>query len=119
MTADDMIAAISATYGIATRPNAEIAYHSNYAEVAPVIARWQDSAVLVQSGAFRLWRQLCAGDVLETTGCFGDSRDNRSGSTGRGRGAGASNRSLAKAGTEDSDSRLRRHGSVNAPNFQP
>src|ERR1700732_1574825 len=44
MSAEDMIDGISAKYGIATRPNTTgIAYHSNYGEVAPVIARWQDS----------------------------------------------------------------------------
>jgi hypothetical protein len=43
MTPDDMIAAISLTYGAATRPTAEIAYHSHYGDVAPVIARWEDS----------------------------------------------------------------------------
>jgi hypothetical protein len=53
MTASDMIQAISATYGIATRPAAEIPYHSIYGEVAQVIARWEDSEYsynLVQSG---------------------------------------------------------------------
>lgn len=43
MTTDDMIQALSKTYGTATRPTAEIAYHSYYAETAPVIARWEDS----------------------------------------------------------------------------
>ena len=44
MTAEDMIDGISATYGMATRPAAaEIPYHSNYAEVAQVIARWENS----------------------------------------------------------------------------
>jgi len=44
MSADDMIQAISATYGTAAKPVAEIvAYHSNYAEVAPVLARWEDA----------------------------------------------------------------------------
>jgi len=43
MTTDDMIQAISQTYGIATKPEAEVAYHSNYAEAAPVLARWNDS----------------------------------------------------------------------------
>lgn len=43
MTAEDMIEGISATYGTATRPSGEIALHSNYAEVAPVIARWEDA----------------------------------------------------------------------------
>jgi hypothetical protein len=53
MTADDMISAISTTYGTATRPKAEIAYHSNYAETAQVLARWEDSQYsynLVRSG---------------------------------------------------------------------
>ena len=53
MTVDDIISAISATYGSATRPKAEIAYHSNYGEVAPVLARWEDSQYsynLVRSG---------------------------------------------------------------------
>ena len=49
----DMIQAISATYGIATRPAAQIPYHSIYGEVDQVIARWEDSEYsnnLVQSG---------------------------------------------------------------------
>jgi hypothetical protein len=43
MTTDDMIQALSATYGTAARPKADIAYHSYYGETAPVIARWEDS----------------------------------------------------------------------------
>ena len=43
MTAEDMIEGISATYGPATTPKADIAYHSIYGETAPVVARWQDS----------------------------------------------------------------------------
>ena len=43
MTADDMIAGISATYGTATRPTTEIAYHTLYTEAAPVLARWEDA----------------------------------------------------------------------------
>lgn len=53
MTAEDMIEGISATYGTATRPEVEIAYHSIYGEVAPVIARWENSEYsynLVRSG---------------------------------------------------------------------
>jgi hypothetical protein len=42
MTETDMVEAISQTYGTATRPEAEIAYHSNYGEVAPVLARWEN-----------------------------------------------------------------------------
>jgi hypothetical protein len=53
MTADDMIEGISATYGQATRPAVEIAFHSNYAETAKVLARWEDpqySYNLVKTG---------------------------------------------------------------------
>ena len=53
MTAEDMIEGISAAYGQATRPGAEIAFHSNFAEVAKVLARWEDpeySYNLVRTG---------------------------------------------------------------------
>jgi hypothetical protein len=53
MTPEDMIGAISTTYGIATRPKVEVAYHSNYGDVASVLARWEDSVYsynLVRSG---------------------------------------------------------------------
>jgi hypothetical protein len=43
MTAEDLIEAISVTYGTATRPATAIAYHSIYGETAPVAARWEDS----------------------------------------------------------------------------
>lgn len=53
MTAEDMIEGISAIYGTATRPTAEIGYHSDYSDVARVIARWEDpqySYNLIKSG---------------------------------------------------------------------
>lgn len=53
MTADDMIEGISGIYGLASRPTAEITFHSNYAEVAKVLARWEDpeySYNLVRTG---------------------------------------------------------------------
>src|SRR6185295_10218103 len=37
MSAEDMIDAISLTYGTPSRPTAEIAYHSFYGEVTPVL----------------------------------------------------------------------------------
>jgi hypothetical protein len=43
MTPEDMIDAISATYGIASRHAGAIPYHSIYGDVAEVIARWEDS----------------------------------------------------------------------------
>ena len=53
LTPADMIQAISAAYGLATKPTAQIPYHSNYAEAAAVLARWEDpeySYNLVRSG---------------------------------------------------------------------
>jgi hypothetical protein len=43
MTAEDMIQALSKTYGTATTPKAEITFHSYYGDTTPVIARWEDS----------------------------------------------------------------------------
>ncbi len=43
MTAEDMVEAISLAYGAATKPSAQIAYHSNYGEIATVLARWENS----------------------------------------------------------------------------
>jgi len=43
MTADDMIDAISATYGLAARPGVEILFPSAYSEKVKVIARWEDA----------------------------------------------------------------------------
>jgi hypothetical protein len=43
MTAADLIAGISAVYGTATTPAAEVAYNSAYGATVPVLARWEDS----------------------------------------------------------------------------
>ena len=45
MTVNDMIEGIAAIFGPASRPNIEIAYHSNYAEVANILAHWEDAPV--------------------------------------------------------------------------
>jgi hypothetical protein len=53
MTAADMVKSISTIYGVATEPGVDIPYHSNYGEVAPVLARWEDpqySYNLIQTG---------------------------------------------------------------------
>ena len=43
MTAEDMINAISATYGLAARSTEEILFPSAYSEKVKVIARWEDA----------------------------------------------------------------------------
>jgi hypothetical protein len=53
LTSEDVIEMISATYGPATRPVAEVLYHSLYGETARVEARWEDeqySYNLVRTG---------------------------------------------------------------------
>jgi len=53
MTTDDMVDAISTTYGPASHPKVDIPYHSNYAERATVLARWESpeySYDLVRTG---------------------------------------------------------------------
>jgi len=53
MSAEDVVDAISRTYGNATRPTGEVPYHSDYGETATVIARWEDpeySYNLIQTG---------------------------------------------------------------------
>jgi hypothetical protein len=40
MTPADVVEAVSRTWGTATHPGGSIAYHSHFAEVAPVLARW-------------------------------------------------------------------------------
>lgn len=42
MTAEDMVQAVSAKYGAATRPAAEIVFPSIYNETVKVIARWEN-----------------------------------------------------------------------------
>jgi hypothetical protein len=70
MTAEDMIDGISATYGTATRPMAEIAYHSNYGEVATVLARWEDSQYaynLVRTGDQTSFAMILYSKTLEAS----------------------------------------------------
>src|SRR5438105_1626911 len=43
MTAEDVIDAVSTTYGVAANPAAEILFPSSYSEKVKVIARWENS----------------------------------------------------------------------------
>lgn len=43
LTVQEMIDAISLTYGEAGKPDVEIAYRTSYGDVAKVMARWQDA----------------------------------------------------------------------------
>ncbi len=55
LTAEDMVQAISAQYGTATRPDAQISFPTNelYRSTEKVIARWEDSRYSINLFRFR------------------------------------------------------------------
>ena len=118
MSADDMIQAISTTYGPATKPTAEIAYHSNYAEVAPVLARWEDSEYsydLVRTGDRSSFALILYSKKLETLAMASIVEAARLDADE------APQRELDKQKKRDDDDRLAldKARAVNKPNFRP
>jgi hypothetical protein len=118
MTPDDMIVAVSATYGIATRPKAEIAYHSNYAEVAPVLARWEDSQYsynLVRSGYGDSFAMVMYSKRLDALAAAAIAEAARLDATE------APERAIEATRKQQQDDRfaLDKARLVNAPNFRP
>ena len=118
MSADDMIQAISATYGTATKPTAEIAYHSNYAEVAPVLARWEDAEYsydLVRTGDRSSFALILYSKKLETLAMASIVEAARMDADE------APQRELDKQKKRDDDDRLAldKARAVNKPNFRP
>lgn len=68
MTEDDMIKALSMSYGAATQPKSEIAYHSYYAETTPVLARWENTEYsynLIRSGDRSTYAMVLASKQLD------------------------------------------------------
>ena len=68
LTSEDVIETISATYGPATRPEAEVPYHSIYGEIARVEARWEDeqySYNLVRTGDQKSFAMIMYSKRLE------------------------------------------------------
>ena len=118
MSADDMIQAISATYGPATKPTTEIAYHSNYAEVAPVLARWEDSDYsydLVRTGDGASFALILYSKRLEASALASIVEAARLDAEE------APQRELDKRKKRDDDDRLAldKARAVNKPNFRP
>lgn len=118
MSVDDMIQAISASYGTATKPTAEIAYHSNYAEAAPVLARWQDSEYsydLVRTGDRASFAMVLYSKRLETLAEAATVESARLDAVD------APQRELDKQKKRDDDDRLAldKARAVNKPNFRP
>ena len=118
LTTDDMIAAISSTYGVATRPKADIAYHSNYAEMAQVIARWQDSQYsfnLVRSGYGDSFALVMYSKRLDALAAAAITEAARLDATE------APERAIEASRKQEQDHRLslEKARQVNAPNFKP
>ena len=118
MSADDMIQAISATYGTAAKPTAEIAYHSNYAEAAPVLARWEDAEYsydLVRTGDRSSFALILYSKKLETLAMASIVEAARLDADE------APQRELDKQKKRDDDDRLAldKARAVNKPNFRP
>jgi len=118
MSTDDVIGAISATYGTATMPTAEIAYHSNYAEAAPVLARWEDadySYDLVRTGDRASFALVLYSKRLETMARVAIVESARLDAEA------APQRELDKQKKRDDEERLSldKARSVNKPNFRP
>lgn len=118
MTAADIIEGISATYGTATKPTAEIAYHSIYGETAPVIARWEDtdySYNLVRTGDRSSFAMILYSKRLDTLAQAAIVESTRLDKEE------APQRDLDKQKKRDEEERLVREKarSVNKPNFRP
>ncbi len=118
MTAQDMIEGISTAYGTPTKPAVEIPYHSNYGEVAIVLARWEDpeySYNLVRTGdraSFSLVLYSKRLDALAQTAIVQAVRQEA---------LDAPQRAIEKQKQRDDDESqlLEKARSTNKPNFQP
>jgi hypothetical protein len=118
MSVADMVQAISMTYGMATEPGADIPYHSNYGEVAPVLARWEDpqySYNLIQTGNRSSFAMIMYSKRLDTLAqaaiaesALQDAID-----------APQKAVDLRKQQDEESRVKLEKSRSVNLPNFRP
>jgi hypothetical protein len=118
MTADDMIQGISASYGTATKPTVEIPYHSNYGEVASVLARWEDpdySYNLVRTGDRSSFSLVLYSKRLEALA------ETASVQAVRLEAEAAPQREIERQKKRDEDDRLllEKARSANKPNFQP
>lgn len=118
MTVEDMVEAISLSYGAAERPDTEIVFHSNYAETAKVLARWQDAEHaydLVRTGdrsSFALVLYAKRQDALAQAAIREASRLDSLDAPGRALEA-------EKKRAEDERRALEVSRTVNKPNFRP
>jgi hypothetical protein len=118
MSEGDVIQAISTTYGPATKPTAEVAYHSNYGESATVIARWDDAEYsydLVRTGDRASFALILYSKKLEALAQTAIAESARLDSDE------APQRELERQKKRDDSERvlLDKARAVNQPNFRP
>ena len=118
LTIPDMVKAISTAYGASTEPAVDIPYHSNYGEVAPVLARWEDSQYsynLIQTGnrsSFGLIMYSKRLDALAQAAIAESRRQDALDAPHKAL-------ELTKQRDEENRIKLEKTRSVNLPNFRP
>ena len=118
MSVADMVKGVSATYGAATEPMVDIAYHSNYGEITPVLARWEDSEYsynLIQTGNRSSFAMILYSKRLDSLAQTAIAESLRLDALD------APQKALALQKERDDESRakLEKTRSVNLPNFRP
>jgi hypothetical protein len=118
LTPEDIIEGISAHYGPATTPTAQIEYHTNYDEVAAVIARWEDAEYsynIVRTGDKASFALILYSKRLEAVARAAIAEAARLDVLE------APQRELAKEKSRQEEERLalEKARSVNKPNFRP
>jgi hypothetical protein len=118
MTADDMIEAISSSFGSPTKPNVEIVYRTIYSDTVPVIARWEDDQYcsnLVRTGDRASYALIAYSKALDR------KAQNVIAEAIRLDAQEAPQREEAKSKKRDDDERmlLQKAREVNKPNFRP
>jgi hypothetical protein len=118
ITAADMVKVISKTYGVATEPGVDIPYESNYGEVAPVLARWEDpqySYNLISTGNRSSFAMVLYSKQLDALAQAAIAESVHQDALDAPQKA----LDLTKQRDEESRLKLEKTRSVNLPNFRP
>jgi len=118
MSVADMVKGVSATYGAATEPKVDIAYHSNCGEITPVLARWEDSDYsynLIQTGNRASFAMILYSKRLDGLAQMAIAEALRLDALDAPQKALA----LQKARDDEGRAKLEKTRSVNLPNFRP
>ena len=98
LTAEDMVQAVSAQYGTATRPKTDISFptKASYESKEKIIARWEDSQNSVNLFHSGTLDSFGLHPVFKTPGCRGRGCHHRIREAGKGRGSAEGDRAPEK-----------------------